>query len=349
MGMDTSKINIMSSSIIVCTRDLDYGAGIQIKNELNQFDLDRSIDKIIVIGPKKLEGCSSKVEFEIIPTKGKFFVTKEPYFAFKCNQKIKKIIKREKIDRIYLHFPIFAKPYGVETIRKVHLLHKSIIRHYPKNIMFAPAYFFHYLYSYFDLRTIRYSSSVHFVGKRIMMDAEYFYPEYRYKFQYHPNQVDKNRFFRVSEKERIQLKKEMGLNDNKINILFVGRLEPLKGINLIINTLADIKTVNARLIVIGDGPMKDKIAVCPFVKYIGKVEHAEMNRYYNISDLFVMPSYYETFSLTVFEASACGCKILSREVGDVKSVLEKDSLFTDDEEGKQKLIKFISCYPVKDI
>ncbi len=348
MGMDTSRINTTSSNIIVCTRDLDYGTGIQVKYELNQFDIDKSIDKIIVIGPKKLEGYSNKTEFIVIPNKGRFFVTKEPYFAFKCNQKIREIIKREKIDRIYLHFPIFAQPYGIETIRKVHLLHKAIIKHYPKTVMFAIACFFHYLYSYFDLRTIKYSSCVHFVGKGIMKDAEYFYPEYRHKFQYHPNQVDKNIFFRVSEKERIRLKEKLGLNDTKTNILFVGRLEPLKGINLITNVLANIKTVNVRLIVIGDGPLRNKTVTYPFVRYIGKIQHTEMKKYYNISDLFVMPSYYETFSLTVFEASACGCKILSRDVGEAKFLLDKDSLFFDDEEFEQKLTKFIRHYPVKD-
>jgi len=344
IGTDAFPIVRPALNLMVCTRDLDYGVGSQIKYELHQFDSDSAVKSVIVVGPKRLEGYSKKIRFEVIPTIGRFFITKEPWFAFQCNRKIKEVIKREKVDAIYLHFPVFANSYGVETIRKVHLLHRSILRHYPRTPFFLAGAFFQYLYSYFDWRTIRYASQVHFVGRTVMQDAEYFYPQYKTKFKHRPNSIDKKVFFRVSEKERHELKKFFGLNDNKVNILFVGRLEPLKGITSILKVLAAINRTDIRLVVIGDGPFKDKVVACPFVYYPGKVQHVEMYKYYNACDLLVIPSYYETFGLVAFEALACGCRVLSRNVGDVQFVVDRESIFIDDEEFARKLKRVLADF-----
>ena len=346
IGIRTDDFSIVrpASNLIVCTRDLDYGVGSQVKYELTQFDSDSSIKSVTVIGPKRLEGYSNKIKFEIIPNKGRFFITKEPWFAFQCNRKIMEVIKREKVDTIYLHFPVFANPYGVETIRKVHLLHRSIIRRYPRTPFFIAGAFFHYLYSYFDWRTIKYASQVQFVGRTVMQDAERFYPQYKHKFKHQPNTIDKKIFFRVSEQERHEFKKILGLDENKINILFVGRLEPLKGIALVLKVLEAINQTDIRLMVIGDGPFKDKVVAFPFVDYHGKVQHGEMHKYYNACDLVVIPSYYETFGLVAFEALACGCRILSRNFGDVQFAVGAESIFTDDKEFAWKLKRILADF-----
>ena len=82
-------------NIILATRDLEYGVGSVIKMELKEYDQNKKIKKVIFIGPKRLEGYSKKIKFDLIPNIGKYFVTKQPNFAFRCNNKIKKISQQQ--------------------------------------------------------------------------------------------------------------------------------------------------------------------------------------------------------------------------------------------------------------
>jgi len=313
--------------IIVCTRDLDFGVGSQIENELKKYDLDKKIKKVTVIGPKKLKEYSKKIRFEIINNRGTFFVTKEPFFAFQCNKKIKNIIKKESFNQIELHFPIYAEDFGVKLISKFHGLHNSITKSHPKTFQFLIASFFHKIYSYFDYKTIKYSNKVYFVSKRTLEEAKKFYPEFKHKFYHKPNEIDKSKFFKLNKKEIKKLKKKLGFGDNKKNILYVGRLDPLKGILDLIKAIKKINSPKIRLIVIGEGSLKKQIKKGHFVKYLGKIPNDELYKYYNIADLFVLPSYYENCPMTILEAKACGCKILASNVGDNKFVLKKDQIF----------------------
>lgn len=325
--------------IIVATRDLDYGVGSIVKNELKNFDENKNISKIIVICPKKLEGYSNKLKFDVIPNIGQYFITKQLNFAFRCNKKIKDLILEEKIDKIYLHFPIFAEDYGnVKLISKFHGLNLSLSEHRPKGIKYLIASFFHNLYSYFDYRTIKYSDRVLFVSKRTLKEAKKFYPEYGHKFAYSSNFIDKSKFFKLSKKEISKARKELNLDDGKKNLLFVGRLEPLKGILDLLDVLNDIGNSKIRLVVIGDGPLKKEVIKKSFVDYRGKISNDELYKYYNASHLFVLPSYYENSPITLLEAKACGCKILARNVGDISYMLKSDSIFNNKNELKNKIL-----------
>ena len=74
--------------IIMCTRDMKEGSGTHIKMLLKKFDKMNEIEKILVIGPKKLDGFSHKIQFEILKTRGKYFITKQPFFAVECRRKM---------------------------------------------------------------------------------------------------------------------------------------------------------------------------------------------------------------------------------------------------------------------
>jgi len=313
--------------IIVCTRDLDFGVGSCIKSSLKEYDKDITIKKVLVIGPKKLKGYTNKIHFKILPTKGKYFITKEPFFAFQCNKKIKNIIKKESFNQIELHFPIYAEDFGVKLISKFHGLHKSIIKSHPKTFQFLIASFFHKIYSYFDYKTIKYSNKVYFVSKRTLEEAKKFYPEFKHKLYHKPNEIDKSKFFKLNKKEKPKIKKELGLADGRKNILYIGRLDPLKGILDLIAVIKDINNSSLRLIIIGGGPLKNKIQKYSFVKYLERIPNEELYKYYNVADLFVLPSYYENCPMTILEAKACDCKILASNVGDNEFVLKKNQIF----------------------
>ncbi len=104
--------------------------------------------------------------------------------------------------------------------------------------------------------------------------------------------------------------------DGSRNMLFVGRVDPVKGIELLIESLRFIKgnfTLN-----IAGGPSKDisyyedvKFMASRYpVRFLGKVPHKELYKLYQDSCMLVLPSYYESFGLVTLEAMSCGRPVI---------------------------------------
>lgn len=124
------------------------------------------------------------------------------------------------------------------------------------------------------------------------------------KYTIIPNGVDLTRF-------RPQGKKLPRFNDGKINLLFVGRIEPRKGLIFLLRTLANLKDGRLRLIVVGDGPLR---AECERfaqrkkmdnVYFEGAVSEDDLPLYYRSADIFCSPALHgESFGIVLLEAMA---------------------------------------------
>lgn len=135
-----------------------------------------------------------------------------------------------------------------------------------------------------------------------------------------------NELFRPLDK---QLARDAtGLGPKKC-ILFVGRHDPLKGLD---NLLEAVSLLDHRddfqLVVIGDNslyldaiqPGRDYLTpggTNSNVMFRGSVPHEDMYLYYNAADFCVIPSYYESFSLVAMESIACGTPVLAAKVGEI--------------------------------
>ena len=94
------------------------------------------------------------------------------------------------------------------------------------------------------------------------------------------------------------------------DILFVGRIEPIKGLHVLIDALRYLKR-DIRLTVIG-GQSKDDINLSDIksyaagleVEFKGQVNHQELREHYHRTGMLVVPSYYESFGLVGLEAMA---------------------------------------------
>lgn len=138
-----------------------------------------------------------------------------------------------------------------------------------------------------------------------------------------------NELFRPVDKQYARI--ATGLGPQKV-ILFVGRQDPLKGLD---NILGAVSLLNRRgdfqLAVIGDNsryldpvqtngkPQRQSTAGSNIV-FIGSVPHEDMYLYYNAADFCVIPSYYESFSLVAMESLACGTPVLATAVGEISDL-----------------------------
>ena len=110
-------------------------------------------------------------------------------------------------------------------------------------------------------------------------------------------------------------------------ILFVGRFDPMKGVDTAITALAllDEETEPELHLVGGDGPdseagrrlveLVSALGVQGRVRFIGTVEHTRMPEIYHQADIVVMPSYHESFGLVVLEALASGIPVAATPTG----------------------------------
>ena len=128
----------------------------------------------------------------------------------------------------------------------------------------------------------------------------------------------------VYKKEKIELRKKLGLPNDKKIVLFVGRLLKMKGIGFLLE--AGIKNSEMMIVFIGEGEMKEKIVVSAKkfnnIIYVGKKFGAELVDYYNASDMIALPSVKEASSLVVVEALSCGKPVIITNRGCSKDMFD---------------------------
>lgn len=127
--------------------------------------------------------------------------------------------------------------------------------------------------------------------------------------------IDSSKYFPINEERKLQLRRKHKLNTNKKYLLCLGRFSELKKFDLAIESLNYLNE-DYHLLLVGDGPElnKYKKIISDFslghrVTIFGATTVAE--EYYQLSDVFLMTSRYETFGQVLLEASASGLPIVA--------------------------------------
>jgi D-inositol-3-phosphate glycosyltransferase len=127
----------------------------------------------------------------------------------------------------------------------------------------------------------------------------------------------------------------LGFDPDDIILLYVGRFEPLKGIDRLLEALSHLRDHRRiRLIIVGgDGDeapdsqfLKKKainLGMEDKVMFAGRVEQKYLPLYYSSADVLVMASHYESFGLVGLEALACGRPVVSTPVGAMDSLIQQ--------------------------
>ncbi len=147
-----------------------------------------------------------------------------------------------------------------------------------------------------------------------------------------PPGVDTSHFYPIPPDEAKQF---IGLKPENRMILFVGRIEPLKGIDTLIQAMSCLRVAElyrpVHLAIIGGEPdvdpvdmsaemarlqkLCDDLCMGGMVVFLGKRGQDTLPYYYSAAEVLVMPSLYESFGMVALEAMACGIPVIASEVG----------------------------------
>jgi glycosyltransferase involved in cell wall biosynthesis len=115
------------------------------------------------------------------------------------------------------------------------------------------------------------------------------------------------------------------------NILFVGRLRPVKGIQYLITSMKKIheEIPDARLVLVGENSeekerltaLSIQLGIQNCVQFIGMVPHEKVKAFMQQSDIFVLPSLSEGFPNVILEAMACGLPVIASRVGGIPDII----------------------------
>ncbi len=152
------------------------------------------------------------------------------------------------------------------------------------------------------------------------------------KLEVIPPGVDTSHFYPIPADEAKQF---IGLKPEDRMVLFVGRIEPLKGVDTLIRAMACVRLKDhagpVHLAIIGGEPdvdpadmtaemsrlqnLSDELCMGQTVVFLGKRGQDTLPYYYSAAEVLVMPSHYESFGMVALEAMACGTPVIASDVG----------------------------------
>ncbi len=135
-----------------------------------------------------------------------------------------------------------------------------------------------------------------------------------------------------------QARRALGLLPDETLLLFVGRIQPLKGADVAVRTLAELMARGVRrcrLLVVGgpSGPrgeaayrelvaLADHLGVGQHVQLVAPQPHELLSTYYRAADVCLVPSRSESFGLVALEAAACGTPVVASAVGGLTTLVD---------------------------
>ncbi|MCK4733192.1 MAG: glycosyltransferase family 4 protein [Methanophagales archaeon] len=260
----------------------------------------------------------------------------KPTFRIGNTPFIPQLMMLEEFDIVHLHYPFI---FGIELILLNSLLKKNIfIVTYHQDLIYDGV-FLNYLvkgYNYLirdrvlsKAKKILTPSMDHLIGssiKHIVKEREHDVVEL-------PNGVDTEKF--NSDITCDEIKKKHSLRDEKV-ILFVGALDKahqFKGVEILIKAFSKLKYKKAILMIVGEGGLKGYyqnlakgIGVSKKTIFTGRVPDHDLQKYYALSDLLVLPSTTrgEIFGLVLVEAMACGKPVIATKLPGVRTVVDNE-------------------------
>lgn len=173
-----------------------------------------------------------------------------------------------------------------------------------------------------------------------MQYLQYLYQAETEKVDVIPPGVDLELFRPIEQKTA---KSELGISPDDQIILFCGRIEPLKGIDMLLYAMKILlekkPDLNVCMWIIGGDvsqppsqwsrelqkleKLRHLLKLTAVVQFAGQQLQEVLPYYYSAADVVVMPSHYESFGMAAAEAMACGTPVITTNVAGISSLIDE--------------------------
>ncbi len=236
-------------------------------------------------------------------------------FGWNLGRRVKEVLAREKFDLLHIHSPVmptlpllFQKYTDTITVGTLHTFFDSI-----------DSVFFYRLFRQFVQQYLNKLDGIIAVGPACIESMSQFY---QFDYTVIPNGVDTEWFSRSAEKiERF--------SEAAPTILFLGRLDPRNGLTALLDAFPAViqKIPQARLVVVGDGPMRPYYEnhsghlLNHNIFFEGQIDGSRP-AYYAACDVFCFPATKAAFSITILEAMSAGKPIVTSDNPGFRDAIE---------------------------
>jgi L-malate glycosyltransferase len=246
--------------------------------------------------------------------------------------KISNHLKDKDFDVYHVHTPDIA--FFLDKKKIVATAHttlfgegKSIEMSSGRNIIDYITSFYYKRIRFLDKRVFDKAQVIISVNANIKDELEKIYKIKKKKIVTIYNGVNSKIFFPMKNKDKIR--KELELNSQDFVVLYVGRLDARKNVELLIRTMSRLKKENIITLIVGKGSKGDalkklskSLGLGARLKFVGHVKDSDLVKIYNTADVFVLPSVYEGMPLTVLEAMACGVPTIASNFPGVENIIQ---------------------------
>jgi UDP-glucose:(heptosyl)LPS alpha-1,3-glucosyltransferase len=262
-----------------------------------------------------------------------------PLRLLSFQRKVRNILRKEKFDLVYS----LCQVYPVDIYRVGDGIHRHWMKvQYPGALLRWMKYLtslVHLVMRSLEGKIFQNTDSRLFITNSQLVKnqiIEYFHiPEEKIKVIY--NGVDSNVFNPGVKEYRNEMRRKHQFGDKDLVILFVSNNWERKGLSTIIEAISKAGNEKIRLLVVGRGNSRHYISLATEKKigaeqiiFIGRT--GDVEKYYGVSDIFVLPSRYEPFANVCLEAMACGLPVITTRTNGAAEVIThgRDGFILDD-------------------
>ena len=313
------KLNMRKKILHVINSLVVGGAEILLVNSLSAGGLPEYADNYLVY----FQGTSSLLD-RIDPRVKVFCLDYKGRFGLPgALSRLRKLIKENNIDVVHTHL----NPAGFYThlvcpanIPQVHTVHIA----YSTDIETKPTKLFLEKHLYFQKKRTN-----------IIFLSEFTQDDFLKAVNYKGRSFILNNF--VSDDYFNETKQEYGHERNSLKLVAVGRLDPQKNFEYLLDVLTHLKDREIYLDIYGGGdasPYEQRIRETGIkVKMMG--QHMRLHEILPGHDLFIMPSINEGFPLSVFEAMASGLPVMLSNIAPLTSIVHDNAIYFELNDAKK--------------
>jgi glycosyltransferase involved in cell wall biosynthesis len=189
---------------------------------------------------------------------------------------------------------------------------------------------FNFVLRSYEKKLMRRSDALIAVSKYTVNELTDLYGINKNKVHVIYNGVDTERF--KPRSNRVEIRREFGLDPKEKVVLFVGRLYHRKGLETLLRSIPPVlrEFINVKFVISGTGfkqkeenlrMLSKELGIEDNVTFLGYVPDEKLPLLYSASDIFVLPAIYENFPFAILEAQATGLPVISTNVGGIPEFL----------------------------